>query len=277
MKLERQYSFKSSVIATPVSGLIFKTVQAVNSPLGPNDNGYLIATTNDSNTKDAAFNHWNKELYKGFPLLYSDREIPFKDIYSAVGVDEASEYLNSSKWPTTITQEQYQNLFDLTQAKFIEYTDIQKKHIGKYAVVLNHEFWNRDKVQNSLFAELCMLFESPITFDDVFFDSVESAVTGGILLIEFASGWQAGTETLYHYRKFIEDDLIALDIDTAAFKNELVVFDMVYANTRGYDALNSNCMLAFLTEYAAPIESIKCALEEIPVKPFNIIKIEVSC
>jgi len=268
-----RYPFKQSVLPVTASGLVFSMRPGCHQDSADNTNGMLVGTIKSKEDEANALKEWNRIMYSGFPLLTSARGELANTINSMLGIGDKKNYLNYREWPQQLNQKQYDELFALTEEMFIEILPVEKQHIGKHAIQHNQKFWERERLGIAFFAEICYLPEEPITFGDVFFEHLEDAITGGVLLLEYATSFQTNPEILYYYREFLVRDLKEQGVDTNNFWEKTRAFDNVYANARNYYALDPAAMKSFTEKHADVISLLKNAMESLPEKPFNIIKI----
>lgn len=262
-----------------VSGLVYTKVQGIEGEKPDSSKcGMLLAVLGKGSDRDKAISAWNRKMYRGFPVLYYADEEKAHQIQSLMGISHKNPNLATWEWPLELTVSQYRKLFNFTGATYVEVRDVDTRHIGKYAVVQNHEFWQTEPQGATHFFEVSILAEFPISIEEIYYSTLEDAVMGGILLMGYATSHRIAVsgDASYYYRWIIMEELEKQNKNKQAseFFKETKIFAKLYANARGLYAMSAASRSAFIAEHSDVIRWIRNAIESLPTKPFNIVKIE---
>lgn len=265
---ERNRQMSKIINEQNIIGFIYATVvfsHGWNDPseLMPNQTSIILDVVTTKEEIEEKLNYWNKIYYNQITQHYSINEEQLESISEIINVPKEKYRELYAFWPDNINQEVYEKLQDKLGLKFVQYKSIKNEYKGKYLIKINEEFWDIKTHNSTVLVDIVNTYERDFKDFELIHDSYESAMKHGIIIMDRLCN-QRGPDNSYYYEQAIKNQnkdfqkLPIFNYNSLKYKEEEV--------REEYNRI--------MTEMNAEIKLMKKTIENLQLRPFEIIKIK---
>ena len=207
-------------------------------------------------------NYWNKKYYDFFTQHYSVSEEQFEKISPIMNVDPDKYRELYAYWPKELNVDVYNKISELLNLKFVKAIPVTDNIKGKYAIVLNEEFWNIPKHNSNVLVDIINTYERSFNNFELLHENEEEALNFGIIIYDRLC-IERPPDTDYFYHEKIKkqislsDTIPSFNYNTNLYKEE--------------DKKNEYSRI--ISEHKDDLKKMRFIISKISEKPFEIIRI----
>ena len=164
-------------------------------------------------------------------------------------------------WPKEIGAEKYDLLANKLDLHFVNFKVITEDHRGKYAIILNEQFWDIPKHNSNVLVSILDTYERSFDEFELIHENEGKAFIYGLIIYDRLC-LERPPDTDYYYHEKVKSQLKgAIDIPTFNYNFGLFKPEEKLAE---YGRI--------ITERADDIKSMRKIISDLKERPFNILK-----
>lgn len=233
-------------------------------------NGVFLELTNGS---DGIKDKWNYFFYKNMPLFYSLSFEEIDGIKDLIKVDPEQYREIYDLWPKHLTKEEYQKIYSKLKLDFVKEINIEPQYKGKHLLMYNYKFWDYvSPTGSNLIIDMVNSYERQFEIADLTFDSIDTAVDSGILLIDDLCH-SRGPNNVGWFENILEEEIAKLNPKTAERLNEKLRKDLEVGYFSVADIKvgeRKEYYQKSISEFSDEIKRIREIIVEIEKVPFSV-------
>ncbi|WP_218127081.1 hypothetical protein [Catalinimonas alkaloidigena] len=219
----------------------------------------IVPNENDIESK---LNYWNKLYYDNITRHFSIGEEQLDSISTIINITKDKFRELYKYWPKALSEEQYDQIFDRLNLKFVQFKPLQEQHKGKYVIKVNESFWKIKTHNSTLLNDIMNTYEAELKDFELIHNTYESAMNYGIIIVDRLCN-QRDPNNPYYYEQRIKDQL-------RKFKN-LPIFNYNIIDKKEELVIGEYNRIIKDKEFELKI--MKETIEVLKIKPFEILKI----
>jgi hypothetical protein len=251
-----------------VIGLIYATVvfhhgwdDPVEMLNNATETALILDLVSAENEVESKMSYWNKIYYNNLTAHYQLNESRLESISEILNVPKEKHTDLYHNWPAVISEEQYKQMYKTLNLKFVQYKPLDKKYEGKYVIKVNESFWDVKFINKTLLVDIINTYERKFEDFELIHDSYEQAMDYGIIIMDKLL---IAPDHPRYYEQRIKEQLKTFQ--------KLPLFNF---NSLKYKEEEVKAEYGRIIKTMKPeLELMQKAIEAIPNKPFEVIKIK---
>lgn len=207
-------------------------------------------------------NFWNKKYYDDITQHYSITEEQLDTISEIINVDASKARELYAHWPKKIDNELYSKLNEKLNLSFVQAYSISDKTKGKYAIILNQDFWDIPTHNSNMITNMINTYERNFSEFELVHDTEEEAIEYALIIIDRLC-YERPPDTDYYYHDKLKklsghsDNIPSFGYNSMLHTNE--------------DKQNEYQRI--ISEKSIELDLMKNLIQKIETKPFEIVKL----
>ncbi len=237
--------------------------------------GLILDFVSKTQNQDKQMHLWNKLYYQNLPHHYLKMEA-LQQGADILGINGENALNVTVNWPLSISNAQYQQLYDSLQVDIVACRPIRSDMKGKYTFTPNPAFWEFTTPSNyPLLVDILSTYERDFEAYEIIHSDIDQALDYAVIIFDALCN-QRNPDNSYYYNTFIGEQLSAdtsssnttADSLFKAIDKTLPLFNInMYSKDRAQEYLR------IMHEQREDLEITKAILTQLTEPPFYIVNI----